>query len=450
MNPREHIESIQTRYRNSDTEFVLSSLNGAADKIQKAFSRYGSFLMEFIQNADDAKSTTVKIEILRDLTKDRDTVRISNNGDVFSKEDVDSICKIGWSSKTPIEYIGYLGVGFKAVFLISECPEIYSGNYQFKFNRNAWGDPIHTPWQIMPVWIDNPTIQTTKEYSTIFNLPLKESILTEKIRGEIRPEHLSNRILLFLRNIKEIEITDHIHGFKRKIMKSRFAETSDYEIYQIQEYENGTLKEQGLWLTFRSPCDVPREVREDFVTREWERENVKKREAMVVFRTNEQNDLLEEERGTAHAGVFSFLPLKEIPSGLNFLIQADFLTTSGRGEFVREFRECLWNIWLADEIYRLVGDKCIPIFLRDKRWKFKFTRILYSSKGGHELFESHVKRPLREYLENNPVVIAEDGSAIKCRDAVSINPEIRRLMTKDDFARLYPGKRPLHPQPWIQ
>jgi hypothetical protein len=67
--PREFIEDIKSRYLRSD-EDVLDSLMGAIDRLQKAFPRYGSFLMEFIQNADDAKSQSLKIEIVENTIKD--------------------------------------------------------------------------------------------------------------------------------------------------------------------------------------------------------------------------------------------------------------------------------------------------------------------------------------------------------------------------------------------
>jgi len=138
IGPKEYIENIKTEQLKSNKEFILDSLAGAIDRLQKAFPRYGSFLMEFVQNADDAKSQSLKIEILTD------SIRIFNDGDPFSEDDVKSICKVGRSSKTPKDYIGYLGVGFKAVFLISDCPEIYSGDFLFRFNKNAWDDTALT------------------------------------------------------------------------------------------------------------------------------------------------------------------------------------------------------------------------------------------------------------------------------------------------------------------
>lgn len=74
VTPQEFIEDIKNRQTQSDKEFVLDSLTGAIDRLQKAFPRYGSFLMEFVQNADDAEGKNLKIEIIDN------TIKILNNG----------------------------------------------------------------------------------------------------------------------------------------------------------------------------------------------------------------------------------------------------------------------------------------------------------------------------------------------------------------------------------
>jgi len=431
---KEYIEDIRNRQLNSDKEFILDSLTGAIDRLQKAFPRYGSFLMEFVQNADDAGSQSIRIEVLQNA------IRIYNDGRPFAESDVKSICKVGRSSKTAKDYIGYLGVGFKAVFLISECPEIYSGEYRFKFDKSAWEDSEQIPWQVIPVWVDNTSVGPMGN-GTLFNLPVKVTDLLPRLREEITPEHLNNRILLFLRNIKQMEIIDVNNEFERSIIKSKVSETSEYEIYQIQESENDTVKSSDLWVIFKNICDVPADVRANHVTKEWEREVVDKREILVAFKLNNDHSLTKEEKGTAHIGVFSFLPLKEIPSGLNFLIQADLLTTPGRGELARE---SLWNTWLAKEIYKLIVDKCIPSFLKNNGWKMNFTNILYSVGGGHELFETFIKQPLNEYIKSQALLIAEDGSQAKPEDSVQIGAEIRELLSKEDLQVVFPKKKVIH------
>lgn len=438
MDPKGYIEEIQKKYENSK-DIVLDSLAGAIDRLQKAFPSRGHFLMEFIQNADDENSKAIKIEI------DEDIIKFFNDGECFSQEDVESICKVGRSSKKAEYNIGYLGVGFKSVFLISDCPQIYSGDYRFKFDKNHWKNPKNTPWQVMPAWIDNHLDIQNEDWKTIFVIP-KAKEMGEKIIWKLDKElsDFNNRVILFLRNINEIEIYDKIKNIKKKIVKSENISDSEsnYEIYTVEEYENEELKIRDKWLIFRSECNVPNEVREDQATIDWERQEVTKREVLATLRLEEEDNLKEEEKGTAHTGVFSFVPLKEIESGLKFSFQADFLTTPGRADIQRE---SLWNKWMAEEIFNLIITKCVPEFLKDERWKFNFTKVLYPGEGGHELFEKNIQKPLRDYLKANSVLIAEDGSTAKAVELVSVTPEIRKLLTKDDLQILYSGKRVIHP-----
>lgn len=180
MLPKQHIEAISKDYLDA-SERILKTVSGALDRLGKAFSRRGHFVMEFIQNADDAQAKQVKFEI------SNNSIRISNSGKSFIAKDVDSICSAGQSSKPIEDYIGYLGVGFKSVFLISNSPEIHSGSYHFKFDKNHWQDAGKLPWQVVPIWIDKTE---TEKADTIFEVPLKHSDMAGTIRKEISRESL--------------------------------------------------------------------------------------------------------------------------------------------------------------------------------------------------------------------------------------------------------------------
>jgi len=47
-----------------------------------------------------------------------------------------------------------------------------------------------------------------------------------------------------------------------------------------------------------------------------------------------------------------------------------------------------------------------------------FTEILYSTEGGHELFEEYIKELLNNYLKNNAVLIAQDGTISKAEELI--------------------------------
>jgi hypothetical protein len=439
LSAKGHVEGIQQQYLQSP-ELTRESLTGAIDRLQKAFPRRGHFIMEFIQNADDAKSRRMSIEI------NQQGIVILNDGSTFSKVDLESICRVGRSSKTVEDYIGYLGVGFKSVFLISECPAVYSGNYQFKFDKSHWPDPMRTPWQVMPIWTKIEKIEEVLkgEYKTAFIVPVSEirRDMIDKISEEVTPEHLNNRILLFLRHINEIEIHNHVTNTTRKIIKyENTSPSEDYESYVLEEQENGVLAHQDKWLVMRSVCEVPNKVKEDYITKDWERDTVKNREVVVAFKLDDEGCLVEE-IGTAHIGVFSFLPLKEIPSGLRFLIQADFLTAPGR-EIIQ--REALWNEWLAREILNLITGKCIKGLMAHKKWRLNASKVLYPGIGEHPIFDEHIKTPLSDYLSTNPVLIAEDNTHIKADEALILGAEVSELLSAEDLQEIYPGKKIIHP-----
>ena len=207
ISPKEFIIDIKNRILKSDKDFVLDSLAGATESLEMAFPGTGHFLMEFIQNSDDATSDAMKIEI------NENDITIFNNGDFFESDDVKSICKIGRSSKTPNENIGYLGVGFKSVFLISDSPHVFSGAYRFKFDKNHWDDDGEIPWQLIPIWIDENIISKNDIWKTKFLLNFPDKIdqsTIQLLQDEVTAEHLNSRIVLFLRNIKKIIIHNSI------------------------------------------------------------------------------------------------------------------------------------------------------------------------------------------------------------------------------------------------
>ena len=446
--PQIHIKEIRQRRKESHDD-VLDSLAGAIDRLEKAFPGQWHFLMEFIQNADDASSTSLSIDI------SRDEIQILNNGNAFDEDDVESICKVGRSSKQYTEkgedYIGYLGVGFKSVFLISDNPQIYSDDYRFEFDKNAWNQPEETPWQIYPLWIDNPSKDIVKgDYTTGFRIPLSGTVdheMFDKLLDEVSAEQVSDRTLLFLRNLEEIEIKDRVRGSTKRIVKSKRSANDRYEIYEFEIYEDGEVTKTTKWLIFRSASTIPPEIKEHQLTKRWERDDLNTREVMVGFRLDE-DDKLTKEKGTAHMGVFSFLPLKEVPSGLNFLVQADFLTAPGR-EVIH--REAPWNEWLAGEVYELLISDVIPVFKQDERWKYNFTEILYPGDGGHEIFNEAIHQPLQEYLKSEPVLIDENDQFVEAREAVEVNSKIREMVNTSDLETVLTETSILHPDceaPW--
>ncbi|MBC8179910.1 DUF3883 domain-containing protein [candidate division KSB1 bacterium] len=426
------IRKIQDEHISS-SERTLRTLKGAIETIKITFPYYGSFLMEFVQNADDEKSNFIRFEI-----KDK-TVTVTNDGRPFTKKNVESICSISESTKDNKNYIGYLGVGFKSVFLISDSPEIHSGDFHFKFDKNHWKKfDFMQPYEILPISIKAPPIQNNSV--TTFSLPIQTKANINKISKEFGQDVFNSRTILFLRNISKFELIDHNKNKTRIIEKKKYSSTKQFELYSIIEKRRKRKFEQSDWVVFRKKFTVPKKVKKDKDTIQWKRDEVDKREVAVAFRI-ENGKLSKEEEGTAYIGVFSFLPLKEVVSGMNFIIQADFLTGAGRSEISRDK---LWNDWMAKEIQDLIISKCIPIFLKHSEWKYNFTDILFSDEGGHELISKRIKIPVNKYLKSNDILIDKNGNRCSYKNSVMVSNALIDNIDTNDMNILFYDKTILH------
>lgn len=436
---KEHIKQLRTRQENTDAS-LLKALAGAINRLEKAFPEQWHFLMEFLQNADDCQSSSFSLELTAD------NIRIYNDGRPFDHDDIESLCNVGHSSKAHSEkgeeYIGYLGVGFKSVFLISDNPRINSDGYQFEFDKHHWDDPSQIPWQITPLWMSHDVPAIPEQYSTAFNIPISDAITSDtfdKLVQELSAEHISDTTVLFLKNLETVDIQDRINNVSKTIRKEHLESNAEYEIIRITVEQDGQ-EEVNRWLVFDDIVSVPAQVKDDPMTQRWERDTLDTREVRVAFKLDE-DDQLQKHDGTAHMGVFSFLPLKEVPSGLNFLVQADFLTAPGRETI---HRDAPWNRWLAQEVTQLIQDKVVPSFKDNPKWKQNFTKILYPNEGGHSLFNEEIQRPLQDYLEDSQVILTADDDFARPSDCVTIQDSLADLISESDFAELYPAKSDIH------
>ncbi len=84
------------------------------------------FLVELIQNANDA-STGGEIRIVLDeISNDTPRLYVANQGKPFTLKNFEALCSLGLSDKDPNEAIGNKGLGFRSVLQICRDPHIYS------------------------------------------------------------------------------------------------------------------------------------------------------------------------------------------------------------------------------------------------------------------------------------------------------------------------------------
>lgn len=379
---------------------------------QVVFTRSSGFILELIQNAEDAglKLNTKGIFQIR-INNHR--VIVTHNGRPFIEEDVNALCGIRSSKKPERGTLGYLGIGFKSVFKVTDCPEVYSGGFQFKFDRNYkdWVAPSNVPWHVLPIWINEP-LEAIDSDETTFIIPFRTESYYQVLLEEVK--NLNTQLYLFLRWLRRIEVTDEVSG-------------QTWALENVGESEEGitTLKQDGQQQRFkffhRTLKEIPNWVRQDRLTQEY-RANVTQRETAIAFALDDEGNLSPVQAGAMYGGVYSFLPLGEAKSGAKFPIQADFLVQPGR-EAINY--EASWNQWLVEQVAELCKD-AIAYFKNHDRWKYQYLPAFEFTKSRgiepyEKLFGPKLIEPIEKFLWEGDSVPTIDGDNAKPSEVVKLS-----------------------------
>lgn len=154
------------------------------------------FIFELLQNAEDALGRRENWAGPRTVSfhLDQNKLTVAHFGKPFDEGDVRSVCDIAESTKKE-SAIGRFGLGFKSVYTITDLPEIHSGDEDFAIDEFVFPKKV------------NKTSRHADETQIV--LPLRSGDATlglDIIQGFQR---LGPGALLFLRNIEEINWSDH-------------------------------------------------------------------------------------------------------------------------------------------------------------------------------------------------------------------------------------------------
>lgn len=262
------------------------------------------FLLELLQNADDntyQDSITPKMKI----TYQDGTLRFDTNEIGFSRADVEAICSIGQSSKKDFyregRRIGEKGIGFKAVFRVADEVFIKSGHYSFKFTDNKSPKTDKEPLgRLTPVWDEFPRDHLIG-FTSIF-LKLRQEVDRGMLVKEIKK--LNARLLMFLQNVKEVEI-DLFETFSRTTTFTLRREdgTSEYGGLSLRSLKPDRF---SPYIIFRYPVSTLPEEK---------REGCNKSELVLAFPTNIVSPSGQQQKGQKVVSpethkVYSFLPIR--------------------------------------------------------------------------------------------------------------------------------------------
>jgi len=431
---RFYIEKIRAEINKSrNSRLWKDSVNLLSTVSESIFSRSALFILELLQNAEDAcsQSNADHGEITFRVFPDK--VEIQHNGAPFTETDVDAICGVRSSKKPELGTLGYLGIGFKSVFKVTDAPEVHSGGFHFKFDKGVYADPANEPWQIMPIWIDSGDAHD-EDNLTKFALPFRHPDMDKEILAELRRVDVT--VFLFLKQLKKLTI---VEGKDKPATVIQHLGERD-RIVSLSKRDK-----VSQFVVFRSAKRVPDDVAGDPVLEFYKRQRVNQREVVVAFGVDPKGNLRPIEEASTLGSVSSFLPLVEERSGAKFLIQSDFLVQPGREAIQYEIA---WNQWLLKESAELVK-QAVNEFKNHPTWRVQFPPLLeftsYPGQAAYErLFKPCLHDPLRDFLKTGDLYPTASGIGVRADKLVCLDPQLQGLLGEEDLQFLFPAETNLH------
>ncbi len=124
---------------------------------RRVYTDPGHFLIELLQNAEDAGARIWKVIF------DHDRLIVWHDGKPFDARDVVGVCSIGQTTKRKSQ-IGFFGVGFKSVYEVTTRPRIYSDVWRFEIadvsvpkRLSAWPDDLPRDGTVLVLPLRDPS-----------------------------------------------------------------------------------------------------------------------------------------------------------------------------------------------------------------------------------------------------------------------------------------------------
>jgi hypothetical protein len=412
----------------------------------------GQFILEFLQNAEDTlmeakKRGFFKVELYRDK------VVIRHNGKPFDERDLENLCSSISSKKPSLGYKGFIGIGWKSVFNVSDKVEIYSKDVSFKFDREYWrGEgasllekyglgPDDVLWQITPIPI-KPTEFAPEE--TRFIIYLKDESKYNDVERAV--EALGPSLFLFLDHVSRVEIVNNVKGARRVVEWFARGE-EEFEGARVRRVivttAGGGVPTYYEFLLFKREVDVPEDVRGDEVTVRAKRSDVVKREVTLAFALDPRTEDLGPIEEAKFYWLHSFLPLTEVRTGLKFLIQADFIVHPGR-RYLNVGAK--WNRWMMERLAELLRTAIKYLAMRYKKsylTVFEYSEL--SDEAYDKLIRPTIIPTLRKELEN-PIVVCYKGHEVRLDSALKASDDVLELvknvlLDEEELKHVYGGER---------
>ena len=383
-------------------------------------------LIELLQNADDAGASSVEYRL------NEDGIVFSHNGTPFTEKEIWAICSVDGSTKDPETHTGFMGIGFKAVFKLSQAPHVFSELYRFRFSPDGF-DPNDWGWILIPRWVEAtpPRVESLDNDDTVFWLPYEKE-LAKNHRQRVEQailKRFDSLSLMFLREVQGLFVTK---GNRQVRELLREGDT-------VSEVVEGRKDTQHRYKLFGSNWlfKVPEEVKDEPRLQDSKRDKAEKREVKLAFGLDAAMNL----RPLKHTQLYVFLPTN-YSTGLRFVVQGDFILASG----LNEVDETLgWNRWLW-RCAREVLQEAVEAFKADDRHRYQFYRVLPVKEDDFpDLVREELIEPFWEWCAASPIVISSLGEWVKTDQAVIASRAVQELLDAGKLEELTGRRYFVHP-----
>jgi hypothetical protein len=414
LGKREQVKRLKRKYEKADS-FIKETASGGLDIVRGGFN-ITHFPLELTQNADDEGATNLLFEV----DEEKGELYVFDDGAGFDPDGLKAVCQQGQSPKDPRQQIGFMGIGFKSMFEISDNVRIHSNGYHFGFSIDDEDEDDGLD-AVTPHWVPEeppePRTVKQKEYTTriVASIKNESDDGVEQIKQALEEDNLSPSVFLFLDSLSEIEIRSrqdtsfsrslyggHVDTFdepegvsEARELYKKYAEgdpdpenkLSDDDLVQIRRTGNSDGEEQ--WVVFRDIWDIDKSLRRPRL-----RKNLETSDLFIAFRISQDGRLIELVDGGSVriSPVHSYLPLSELDVDIDFLIHADFDLNPSR-EGIRSNSE--WN----DRAAEVVREQCLQNVLEvlddHSEWWRQSHLIIPQSQRGNNLIISDILEEFR-------------------------------------------------------
>eukprot|EP00931_Biecheleriopsis_adriatica_P026471 TRINITY_DN16118_c0_g2_i1.p1 TRINITY_DN16118_c0_g2~~TRINITY_DN16118_c0_g2_i1.p1 ORF type:complete len:2005 (-),score=466.60 TRINITY_DN16118_c0_g2_i1:46-6060(-) len=364
------------------------SIGAAVERLAvDLYASRGHFLLELIQNADDNRyreGEAAKLSLSLGRADDDSLFFAAVNNELgMSAKDVEAICDINRSTKPSQEgKIGKKGVGWKAVFAVSDRPTILSGNFRFCFDVRRRGrlgyvtpdDLDAADLAALPAALHDASAADPP--ATVLFLPLRGSAPAEDggilasgdvedggasaaslVRSSVERLLACPAWLLFLRQLRHVfwedtTVVERLSSSSRQSIWSWISAERQGDSLRVHRraVSAGTSQQDEIedlaYVVHRKSAVVPPELLPPGVAQGSRQEEV----AVAFLRSplagTEAADARTKNAEAAEP-VFCFLPVR--PVGFRFLLHAPWALTSNREDFHLEDPRNTWLRGVAAE-----------------------------------------------------------------------------------------------------